>query len=205
MVFAGSCRQYDWSEAALAPDGLARERTTRRAPSTRYGRAKETTTRELGAIATKTGLAVATGLVFFPFGPYEKLERLVPSVTRRLLAGKVAETTLGTQVRDFIHVDDCAGALAALVDSEATGPFNIGSGIGTRVGDVSTMIARILAREDLLRPGALPMRDDEPAHLVADVTRMRDEVGFTPAFDLEAGLRDAIDWWRARPDQALQK
>jgi nucleoside-diphosphate-sugar epimerase len=196
VVLAGSCTQYDWSDAALAPEGVVHERSTRRAPQTPYGRAKESTARELEAYGRQTGLSIATGLVFFPYGPHEKPERLVPSVIRRLLAGEPAETTAGTQVRDFLHVHDCAAAFAALVESDVTGMVNIGSGEGTTVAQVAKTIARILDQEHLLRPGALRMRDDEPARLVADPTRLRDEVGFIPAFDLESGLRDAIDWWR---------
>lgn len=198
FVLAGSCTQYDWSDAALGPDGVAHEHTTPHEPRTPYGAAKEYASLELEARADDLGLSVATGLVFFPYGPHEKPERLVPSVTRRLLAGEPAETSAGTQVRDFLHVTDCGAALAALVDSDVTGPVNIGSGTGTAIADVARTIAQILDREDLLRIGALPMRGDEPPRLVADVDRLRDEVGFTPAFDLESGLADAVDWWRVR-------
>ena len=128
LVFAGSCTQYEWSETALAPDGVAREATTPRTAVTRYGKAKEATSEELDAFAAETGLAVATGLVFFPYGPHEKPERLVPSVARKLLAGEVAETTAGAQERDFLHVADCGAAFAALVESDVTGSVNVGFG-----------------------------------------------------------------------------
>ncbi len=198
FVLAGSCTQYAWTDAALGADGVAHEATTPRAPSTRYGAAKEYVSCELEERSAETGLSVATGLVFFPYGPHEKPERLVPSVARTLLAGAPAETSAGTQVRDFLHVADCGAALAALVDSEVTGSVNIGSGEGTAIADVARTIARIVDRDDLLRIGALPMRDDEPRRLVADVARLRDEVGFTPKLDLESGLRDAVGWWRAQ-------
>jgi nucleoside-diphosphate-sugar epimerase len=191
VVVAGSCAQYDWSEAALGPDGIAHERTTPRRPATRYGRAKESMTSAIGDGA-------AVGLVFFPYGPNEAPERLVPSITRALLAGTPAEVTSGTQVRDFLHIDDCGAAFAALVDSDVTGPVNIGAGVGAAIVDVASSIAEYLDREDLLRVGARPDRTDEPLRLVADVARLRDEVGFEPRHHLESGLRDAVEWWRQR-------
>lgn len=188
IVVAGSCAQYDWTDAALAPDGVAHERITPRRPATRYGGAKEAVTEALGD--------ATVGLVFFPYGPHEQPERLVPSVTRAMLAGTPAEISTGSQVRDFLHVDDCGAAFAALVDSDVTGPVNVGSGIGTAVVDVARTIARVVGRDDLLRVGALPDRLDEPTRLVADASRLHGEVGFRPRFDLESGLRDVVEWWR---------
>jgi nucleoside-diphosphate-sugar epimerase len=191
-VVAGTCAQYDWSTHALGTDGVAHEHSTPRRPATRYGRAKEALVAALGEDAA------AFGLIFLPYGPHEDPARLVPSVTRALLAGQPAEITSGVHERDFIHVDDVGAAFAALVDSDVTGLVNVGTGVGTSVADVARTIARIAGREDLLRIGTLPDRPGEPPRLVADVARLRDEVGYTPELGLEAGLRATVDWWRER-------
>jgi nucleoside-diphosphate-sugar epimerase len=49
-----------------------------------------------------------------------------------------------------------------------------------------------------LRMGARASAPGEPAILVADVTRLRDEVGWRPRVTPADGIRDAIEWWRAR-------
>jgi nucleoside-diphosphate-sugar epimerase len=195
-VMAGSCTQYTWDESVLGSDGVLSEAVTPRRATHLYGRAKQATTDVLEAWSARVGLSYATALLFFPYGPHEHPDRLVPSVTRRLLAGKPAETTAGAQVRDFIHVRDVGAALAALLDGPVAGSVNVGSGHGHSVADVARAVARALGREDLLRLGALPMREDEPAAVVADVHRLRHEVGFVPSLDLEAGVRDAVGWWR---------
>jgi nucleoside-diphosphate-sugar epimerase len=195
LVFAGSCTQYDWSDAALGTDGVAHERTTPMHAATTYGRAKADTMRALDELGEHRGISVATGLVFFPYGPREKQGRLVPSVTCALLAGEPARTTPGRQVRDFVFVDDCGASIAALLDSDVTGSVNLGSGTGTAVGDVARTIARLLDREELLELGALPEREGEPARLVADLARLRDEVGYEPSTTIEDGLRAAIEYW----------
>jgi nucleoside-diphosphate-sugar epimerase len=187
FVLAGSCAQYDWSGG-----GPLSETDTPRRPATLYGRAKQ----EAAEIVEASGLSTATALLFFPYGPREWPERLVPSVARRLLAGEEAPTSSGTQVRDFVHVSDCGGALAAMVDSEVTGSVNVGSGEGTSVAALAEAVARIVGRPDLLRLGALPGGDG--TSVVAAVDRLRDEVGFSPRLSLEEGLRDAVDWWRQR-------
>jgi nucleoside-diphosphate-sugar epimerase len=192
-VMAGSCAQYDWSTARAFS-----ETETPRRPATLYGRAKQETTDRLEAWSKEAGLSFAAALLFFPYGPFEKAERLVPSVTRSLLAGEEAATTSGTQVRDFVHVDDCGTVLAALIDSDVTGAVNVGSGQGSSVADVAASLARIVGREDLLRIGALPTRGEDSTSVVAATTRLRDEVGFRPRYDLETGLRDTVEWWRQR-------
>jgi nucleoside-diphosphate-sugar epimerase len=187
-VGAGTCAEYDWSG-----DGLLSETSTPLRPATLYGLAKAQTF-EAGAALGE----LAWGRVFFLYGPGEHPDRLVASVARRLLAGDEAPTSEGTQVRDFMHVADVAGAFAALLDSGVTGAVNIGSGIPVTVRAVVDEVARAAGRPDLLRPGALPQREDEPVELVADVRRLRDEVGFRPRYDLESGIKDTVDHWRKR-------
>jgi nucleoside-diphosphate-sugar epimerase len=191
-VMAGSCAQYDWDARATGPGGLADEQLTPRRPSTPYGAAKEEASSRLEAWAVGTGLSFASGLLFFPYGPYDKAERLVPSLTLKLAAGEPAEVTSGNQVRDFVHVEDCGAALAAIADSEVTGAVNVGTGHGASVAEVATTVARILDREDLLRVGS----SSEPSELVAAVERLRAEVGFTPRYDLESGVRQTVDWFQ---------
>jgi len=196
-VMCGSCAQYDWATSTIGPSGLLHEASTPRRPASLYGAAKQATSDLLVAWSRTVGLSAAVALLFFPYGPFEKQGRLVPSVARHLLAGEAAPISAGTQIRDFIHVADCGAALAALVDSDVSGSVNIGSGRGSSVADVATTIAGILDREELLRIGALPA--DESGHAaVADVTRLRDELGFVPRYDLGGGLRDAVDFWRLR-------
>ncbi len=76
----------------------------------------------LEAAAPELAIELAWGRVFFLYGPGEAPGRLVASVARALLAGERAATGDGTQIRDFLHVDDVAGAFAALLDSDVTGP-----------------------------------------------------------------------------------
>jgi nucleoside-diphosphate-sugar epimerase len=184
-VGAGTCAEYDWSG-----DGLLSEAATPLSPATLYGQAK--------AKAFEAGSALgelAWGRIFFLYGPGEHPDRLVSSVARKLLAGEEAPTSEGTQVRDFMHVADVAAAFAALVNSDVTGAVNVGSGKPVTVGTVVDEVARATGRPDLVRRGALPKREGEPAKLVADVRRLREEVGFTPRFDLESGIKNSVSWW----------
>jgi nucleoside-diphosphate-sugar epimerase len=190
-VIAGTSAEYDWDH------GFCSEAVTPLRPATLYGIAKDATRRVASAAAEQAGVSLAWGRVFFLYGPGEHPDRLVASVARALMEGRPAETSSGIQVRDFMHVDDVAGAFAVLLDSGAEGAVNIASGEPVRVREVVEELARAAGRPDLPRLGALPDRAGEPPLLVADVRRLRDEVGFTPAWSLPAGLAQTLGGGRA--------
>lgn len=187
-VIAGTCAEYDWSG-----DGILSEQHTPLAPQTAYGKAKDA----LRGAAADLDLSLAWGRIFFLYGPHEDERRLVASVTRALLAGTPARTTHGRQVRDFLHVADVGDAFAALVDSRVEGAVNVASGEGVAVADIVQRLAELAGRPDLLELGALEAASGEPPLLVADVGRLRDEVGWRPSRSLDEGLRDTVEWWRA--------
>jgi nucleoside-diphosphate-sugar epimerase len=97
-----------------------------------------------------------------------------------------------------MHVADAGAAVAALVASEATGIVNIASGEPVRIADIARALGEGAGRGDLVHLGALPDRPDDPPRITASVDRLRQEVGFSPRFDLRTGLADVYDWWRAQ-------
>jgi nucleoside-diphosphate-sugar epimerase len=191
FVGAGSCAEYASSLTTCAED------TTPLRPTSLYGESKVTTYRRLSELAETTGFSFAWGRLFFPYGPYQAHARLIPSVITALLQHLPAICPMGDRARDFIHVQDVAGALVALLDSNMTGVCNIGSGLPVSMHDLIILIARIMAAEDLLRFDASGQRSDEPALIVADTRRLRDELGWHPRLTLEEGLTHAITWWRS--------
>jgi nucleoside-diphosphate-sugar epimerase len=188
-VITGTCAEYDWTAG-----GVCRESSTPVRPVTVYGRCKN----ELREWLEDRGLNAAWARLFFLYGPREHPARLVPSVSRALLAGEVAECTAGTQERDFLHTEDVTDALISLVWSDITGPINVGSGGPVAVRTVIETVARTCGRPDLVRLGARPTPPNEPPLLVADVSRLRDELGWRPRITLEEGLLQTVNWWRAR-------
>jgi nucleoside-diphosphate-sugar epimerase len=192
-VMAGTSAEYDWHAAGPR----CHERNTPLRPATLYGASKHALHTAAAAYAEQVGIELAWGRIFFVYGPGEPDGRLVPSVGRALLAGEPVPTTRGDQVRDFMHVDDVAAAFTALVDADTTGAVNVASGEPVAVRAVVDTLAELAGRPDLPRPGALPERAGDPPSLVADVSRLRDEVGFAPRIALREGLASTLDWLRS--------
>jgi len=182
FVGVGSCAEY--ADIAGADDAPWPE-TRPIAPATPYGRAKAECAARLAALPIPTAWA----RLFHMFGEGEHPDRLVPSVARALVEGREARCASGRPVRDFASTRFVGEALAALTLSPVTGPVNIASGEGRAIADVTRFLGVASGRPDLVRLGALPDRPNEVPHMVADITRLRREVGFTAPPRVEADLR----------------
>ena len=191
VVTAGTCAEYSWAGA-----GICREDTTPLEPASLYGASKDALRRMQESLARRLNLSAAWGRIFFPYGPGEPSERLVPSVIRDIIGGQPARCSHGRQVRDFIYVDDVARAFTVLLDSSHTGAVNIGTGQPVTIAEVAQSAARAAGHPELLELGALPVRPGEPDVLLADTTLLR-SIGFTPRWTLDDAMNATSAWWRS--------
>jgi nucleoside-diphosphate-sugar epimerase len=191
LVLAGTCFEYDWS------DGVCHEDTTPTRPTTLYGASKLAVTSTTVAAASELGMEVAVGRVFFLFGPGEPQNKLVAHVVRSLLRGERAACTAGEQRRDYSYVEDVADGLVRLVDSSVAGVVNVARGEAVRVADLIGMIGEATGRPELLGLGDRPTSPDQPPLIVADVTRLRAELGTPEPTPLAEAVRRTVRWWDA--------
>jgi nucleoside-diphosphate-sugar epimerase len=192
FVGVGTCYEYSWPR-----EGNCREDETPIIPTSLYAVAKDATRRVLEELSD---FSFAWARLFYLFGPYEHADRLVPSLASSLARGEAASLSSGKVVRDFMHTRDAGAALAALALSDVAGAVNIASGEGVSIASIAERLGGIAGRPDLIRIGALPDREGEPPRIVADVRRLRDEVGFRPSLTLQEGLADTYSWWRTQKE-----
>jgi nucleoside-diphosphate-sugar epimerase len=103
------------------------------------------------------------------------------------MAGKSVELNVYESV-DFIHVKDLANGIALAVHTSPLPHqvYNLGSGALTTVEDVEAALGKIFTGVKISRGKLTPARPR------MDITRARTELGFTPEYRLEAGLRDYV-------------
>jgi nucleoside-diphosphate-sugar epimerase len=194
FIGVGTCAEYDLQGGS---EPLHEERSALK-PTTLYGQAKSNTHIDLNQLANDSPLSVAWARLFHLYGPGEDPKRLVPSIITSILRGQPAKCTSGHQIRDFMHAADAGAAIAQLALSNIRGPVNVASGTQTTIEAVAKHIGDLMGRRDLIALGALPDRPGDPLAIVADVTRLRSELGFSPRHDLRQGLEETIAWWRAQ-------
>ncbi len=129
---------------------------------------------------------------------------LIPLLFRAIQTGKPMtifgddyDTPDGTCIRDYIHVTDLAQAHIAAVESLfAGGPsrrFNVGTGQGFSVKEVLQTVEEVTGKKVPYTMG--PRRDGDAPLLVADSTRLREDLGWRPEYsDLHTIVKTAWAW-----------
>ncbi|MDZ7710232.1 MAG: dTDP-glucose 4,6-dehydratase [Roseovarius sp.] len=151
------------------------------------------------------------------YGPYHFPEKLIPVVILNALAGKPLPIYGdGSNVRDWLYVEDHADALLLVVAGGTVGrSYNIGGENERSNLDLVQTLCGIL---DELRPresgsyaDQITFVTDRPGHdarYAIDPARIRDELGWRPSVTVEEGLRRTVrwyldnePWWRALQDR----
>lgn len=191
VVMAGSCAEYDWTKNEIYV-----EDTSQIKPTTLYGASKNAVREVLEAFSATHKMSYGWGRLFLLYGPNEFEKRVVASVIRALLKDEPALCSEGLQVRDFSYSFDVARAYVSLLNSQVTGAVNIASGSPISVRDLITKIATKLNKLELVRFGAISTPAHDPPMIAGDISRLRNEVGCQPQFDIDQGIEQTIEWWR---------
>lgn len=137
------------------------------------------------------------------YGPYQFPEKFIPTLIIRALRGQ--ELPIyggGTNVRDWIHVEDHANALLGVLAFGSVGEkYLIGAEEQRRNLDIADAICDLI---DRLAGGANPSRTlmkhvaDRPGHdhrYAIDSSKVRAEIGWRPSYSLADGLESTVRWY----------
>ncbi len=101
----------------------------------------------------------------------------------------------GNQTRAFLYVDDWVEGTLKMLGKGLKGEiFNIGSDKEVKIIDLAKTI--ILITESSSRIKFLPPRQDDPPRRAADITKVKEKLGWEPRIPLEEGLRKTIEWFK---------
>lgn len=187
VVMAGTCAEYEWRG-----ERPFREDATPLNPASLYGAAKDATRRLAQAWCREQGVTLAWGHVFFPFGPGEARQRMVPSLID-VFRGDAKPFGVNAEAwRGMLPVRDAAEALVHLLSQGCEGRYNICSGQPVQVGEVVRTLARLCGADPYPVLALTTARPGDPAMLVGDNTRLL-ATGWRPTQTLEQGLSLQVD------------
>jgi len=102
----------------------------------------------------------------------------------------------GNQVRDFVHVRDCARANILVTQREdVNGIYNLGANHGTSINEVFHILKRITGYQQEVVHG--PAKLGETYRIYLDASKAGRDFGWEPSFSLEEGLKDVVSYFRA--------
>jgi dTDP-glucose 4,6-dehydratase len=187
---------------SLGPSGKFSE-TTPYQPNSPYSASKAGSDHLVRAWHHTHGLPTLATNCSNNYGPYHFPEKLIPLVIIRAMRGeKLPVYGKGENVRDWLHVEDHAEALLAVLQKGRIGEsYNVGGDAEARNIDVVRAICAIL---DEIAPANRPhdklieFVTDRPGHdarYAIDASKIKRELGWAPRHDFNSGLRDTVRWY----------
>lgn len=195
VVYASSSAVYGNSEELPKAEAMSP------APVSPYGVSKLANEIYADVLSELYGLETVGLRYFNVYGPRQNPNSAYAAVIPRFIFSMLKGQPPvvfgdGLQTRDFVFVKDVveANILAAEVPEAKGRVFNIGSGTQVTLLELIEHIGAALGvsvspKFDKPRPG-------DVKHSVADISRARMVLGFSPRFTLEQGIRETVEWFR---------
>ena len=187
-VFVGAGSQAEYGPVAnpLTPD-------TPTNPESGYGIAKLSAGLFAHLLCKQIGLRFNWIRILSVYGPKDASHTLVKYVISELLAGRSPELTPCNQVWDYCDARDVARAFLDVSERGQDGKFYVlGSGTGHPLHEYLTVIQNIINPLIPLGFGEKPYFPHQPMYLVADISALNKDVGWSPSIRFEDGIRDVI-------------
>jgi dTDP-glucose 4,6-dehydratase len=189
---------------SLGETGLFTE-TTPYSPRSPYSASKAGSDHLVSAWGHTYGLPVLITNCSNNYGPYHYPEKLIPLIVINALAGaSLPVYGNGTQIRDWLYVDDHVRALQAVFEKGRPGEtYNVGGGAERRNIDVVETLCAILDEMEPRHDGMsyktqISFVTDRPGHdqrYAIDAQKIRRELDWAPDETFESGLRRTIRWY----------
>ncbi len=190
MVVIGSGFEYRPSDSPLdeeAPIG----------PTTLYGATKAAASLIAAHYRETAGADVTIVRPFSVYGPREAISRFVPHVVTQALDDEAIRMSSGTQLRDYVFVEDVAEAIRRLLLLVDRPPavLNVVGPERHSLRDVAESVAELADSRSTLHFGAREPNPGDRSSFIGNGDKLHEILGWHPAHGLRAGLTETIDWY----------
>ncbi len=199
LVTVGSRLEYG------RPESMPVEESSLGEPLSVHAIHKQTVGQYLRLYRRLFGLRFTIARVTNPYGPGQPAGRTAYGIINRFIHLALAGETLslygdGRQLRDYIHVDDVVTALLALAEAPGADgkAYNVASGTGTAMADLAAMVIAIAGSGRIAHTEWPALAAQiETGDFVADIGRIRRDLGWTPSIGLRDGLSQTVSHYRS--------
>jgi dTDP-glucose 4,6-dehydratase len=101
----------------------------------------------------------------------------------------------GQQTRSFCYVDDLIRGIVAMIDSDETGPVNLGNPVEKTVRELAELVLKITGSSSAIEFHRRPV--DDPTRRRPDISLAANVLGWQPQVSTEEGLRHTIRYFRS--------
>ena len=193
FVNAGTSSEYGYKDHAPAETECLE-------PNSHYAVTKASATLFCSYTARCKNVPIPTLRLYSVYGPYEQPTRLIPTLVRFGLEGKLPPLVNPNTARDYVHTEDVVEAfLLAAQDpgSDCGAIYNVGTGIQTSMEEVVSIARRIMNIQAEPEWGTMPDRIWDTNSWVCDNSKIERVLGWKPRLSFEEGLLQTVEWMRS--------
>jgi len=191
FVNTGSSSEYGYKSYAMRETDIVE-------PASYYAVTKCAQTLLCSHIARQEKRAIVTIRPFSVYGPYEEPKRLMPTLMKALMFNEEMNLVAPETARDQIYVDDIVDAYLK-IDELKNNPgeyFNIGTGVQSTIKEVIDTAIKVSKKTAQFKWGTMENRSWDTNNWVADISKARQLLNWTPKISLENGIKLSWNWFQ---------
>jgi len=172
-------------------------------PNSPYSASKAGSDLIARAYAKTHGVPVAITRCSNNYGPYQFPEKVIPLFVTNLMDGQsVPLYGEGANIRDWLHVDDHCRAVALVLTGGRPGEiYNIGGGTELTNAELTDRLIEATGRdESYIERINDPRGGGHDRRYSVDISKIHNELGYSPLVPFDQGLADTIAWYRDNRD-----
>jgi dTDP-glucose 4,6-dehydratase len=170
-------------------------------PRTPYNASKAGADHAVRAYHETFGLPVTITNCSNNYGPFQFPEKVVPLFTTNALDDLPLPMYASTQnKREWLHVvDHCEAIELVLRDGRPGETYNVGSGFEATIEEIADRVLELTGKPSSLKT-IVPDRPGHDRRYLLDATKIRDELGWSPARGFDEGLAETVAWYAEHRD-----
>ena len=193
-----TCEVY--GDLALDTDEVFTEESPYR-PRTPYNASKAGADHAVRAYFETFGLPVTITNCSNNYGPFQFPEKVIPLFATNAIDDEPLPMYASTQnKREWLHVlDHCEAIDLVLRDGRPGETYNVGSGVEATIEEIADRILELTGKPASLKK-IVPDRPGHDRRYLLDASKIRGELGWSPARGWDEGLAETVAWYEANRD-----
>jgi len=191
FVNTGSSSEYGFKKFAMRENDILE-------PASYYAVTKCAQTLLCSHIAKQEKKPIVTIRPFSVYGPYEEPKRFIPTLMKALFLKEPMNLVSPKTARDQIYVEDMVDAYLK-IDELKHNPgeyFNIGTGVQSTIKETVEAAIKVTNKNTSFKWGSMKGRNWDTSNWVADISKAKQLLNWTPKTNLETGLKLTWDWFK---------
>ena len=191
FINTGSSSEYGFKNKAMKESDIL-------VPNSYYSVFKSSSSLYCQYESLKSNIQIVTIRPFHVYGPYERSNRLIPSLIRNMLNDKKVKLVSPKVSRDMIYISDVVNFYIMLANKKNLKGeiFNLGSGKKTTIKEIYNFLKKITNYKVKNYWGSMKNRYWDQSIWYSNNSYVKTKLNWKPKVGLEKGLLNTVNWYK---------